>query len=171
MTVGERIREARKAAGLTQKALGKACGIAEPTIRRYELGKLNPKFETLQKIAKPLGVSVSYLKGISPMKEEKAVLYDGSEKTVSLNSEDQEFLAFENYLKAMGYDTKIDISRFSLYENEEIDKSKRSVWIITDLRAGKHYAVSSEKLAAIQQEINQRTLFLVNELLSSLEEI
>ena len=71
----------------------------------------------------------------------------------------------------MGYDTKIDISRFSLYENEEIDKSKRSVWIITDLRAGKHYAVSSEKLAAIQQEINQRTLFLVNELLSSLEEI
>ena len=40
MTVGERIRAARRARGLTQKALGEACGIAEPTIRRYELGKL-----------------------------------------------------------------------------------------------------------------------------------
>lgn len=56
MTVGERIRAARKAKGLTQKQLGEACGIAEPTIRRYELGKLNPKYETLQKIAKPLGL-------------------------------------------------------------------------------------------------------------------
>lgn len=56
MTTGNRIRAARKKAGLTQKQLGELCGIAEPTIRRYELGKLNPKRETLQKIAKPLGV-------------------------------------------------------------------------------------------------------------------
>ncbi len=58
MTVGERIRIARKEKGLTQKALGEACGIAEPTIRRYELGKLNPKFETLGKIASALGVDI-----------------------------------------------------------------------------------------------------------------
>lgn len=56
MTTGERIRAARKAANLTQKQLGELCGIAEPTIRRYELDKLNPKRETLQKIAAPLGV-------------------------------------------------------------------------------------------------------------------
>ena len=61
MTVGERIRAARKAKGLTQKQLGEACGIAEPTIRRYELGKLNPKYETLQKIAKPLGLEARQL--------------------------------------------------------------------------------------------------------------
>jgi len=46
------------AAGLTQKQLGDKAGIAEPTIRRYELGKLNPKLSTLQKIANALGVSV-----------------------------------------------------------------------------------------------------------------
>lgn len=63
MTVGERIRAARKANGLTQKQLGEACGIAEPTIRRYELGKLNPKFSTLQKIGKALHVTASYLQG------------------------------------------------------------------------------------------------------------
>lgn len=171
MTVGERIRAARKAKGLTQKQLGEACGIAEPTIRRYELGKLNPKFETLEKLAKPLGVSVSYLKGIPPMKEEKMKLHEGSEKTILLSSDDKEFLAFDEYLKAMGYSTQIDISRFDLYKNEQIENSKKNVWIITDLRTGKRYATSSEKLEAICEEINQRTLFLVNELISSLEEI
>lgn len=63
MTVGERIRAARKKAGLTQKELGEQCGIAEPTIRRYELGKLNPKIETLKKIAEPLGIPVYQLYG------------------------------------------------------------------------------------------------------------
>lgn len=57
MTVGQLIRKNRKERGLTQKALGEACGIAEPTIRRYELGKLNPKRETIEKIAIALGVS------------------------------------------------------------------------------------------------------------------
>jgi len=56
MTTGEKIRAERQKAGLTQKQLGELCGIAEPTIRRYELDKLNPKRETLQKIAKPLGI-------------------------------------------------------------------------------------------------------------------
>lgn len=45
---GDNIRAARMAAGLTQKQLGDKAGIAEPTIRRYELGKLNPKLSTLQ---------------------------------------------------------------------------------------------------------------------------
>ena len=58
-TNGERIRYIRKSKGLTQKALGELCGIAEPTIRRYELGKLNPKYETLQKIAKAMYVPIS----------------------------------------------------------------------------------------------------------------
>lgn len=69
MTIGERIRAARKAAnngkGLTQKQLGEKAGIAEPTIRRYELDKLHPKIETVQKIAKALNVSVGSLIGWS----------------------------------------------------------------------------------------------------------
>lgn len=50
MGVGENIRSARQRANLTQKQLGALCGIAEPTIRRYELNKLNPKFDTIAKI-------------------------------------------------------------------------------------------------------------------------
>ena len=59
-TIGAKIRELRKARDLTQKELGERAGIAEPTIRRYELGKLNPKFETVQKIAKALNVPEAF---------------------------------------------------------------------------------------------------------------
>ena len=58
MGTGGLIRAARKAKNLTQKQLGELSGIAEPTIRRYELGKLNPKYETLQRIATALEIPV-----------------------------------------------------------------------------------------------------------------
>mgnify|MGYP004555363227 CR=1 FL=1 len=61
MTTGELIRKCRKEAGLTQKELGERAGIAEPTIRKYESNRLNPKIETLKKIADALNVSVSDL--------------------------------------------------------------------------------------------------------------
>lgn len=61
MTTGQLIRFHRQRLGLTQKELGEKAGIAEPTIRRYELGKLNPKYETLEKIAGALGVWVTNL--------------------------------------------------------------------------------------------------------------
>lgn len=61
MTIGTRIREARKSLGLTQKSLGELAGIAEPTIRKYESDRLHPKFETLEKLAAPLNVTAGYL--------------------------------------------------------------------------------------------------------------
>ena len=59
--IGERIKDFRKQRGLTQKKLGELCEpkIAEPTIRKYELGILNPKVETIGKIATALNVSVA----------------------------------------------------------------------------------------------------------------
>lgn len=56
MTTGEKIKSARLAAGFTQRKLSELTGIAEPTIRKYESNRLNPKLETLIKIAEPLGV-------------------------------------------------------------------------------------------------------------------
>ena len=64
--VADRIRAAREKAGLTQKQLGEAAGIAEPTIRRYELGRLNPKIETLENLARALGCSALELKYGAP---------------------------------------------------------------------------------------------------------
>lgn len=56
MTTGEIIRKKRLEAGLTQKQLGERAGIAEPTIRKYESNRLNPKPATLRKLADALGV-------------------------------------------------------------------------------------------------------------------
>lgn len=69
MSIGSRIREIRKQKGLTQKQLGKACKIAESTIRRYELGDLNPKIETIKKIADALEVSIADISGFSEYKQ------------------------------------------------------------------------------------------------------
>ncbi len=54
---------------MTQKQFGERVGIAEPTIRRYELGKLNPKIETLQKIADGISISVDFFTGHPPFND------------------------------------------------------------------------------------------------------
>lgn len=54
--VGLKIREARKAKGLTQKELGEKLGVSEPTVNKYEKGKINPSLEVLGRIAKELGL-------------------------------------------------------------------------------------------------------------------
>lgn len=56
MTLGEKIRTSRVNAGLTQKELGDKLGIDSATIGKYERGKLNPKFETVKKIADALNI-------------------------------------------------------------------------------------------------------------------
>lgn len=61
MTVGEKIRKYRKEAGMTQAELGKKAGLSEAMIRQYELGKRNPKFENLNKIAKALNITIDEL--------------------------------------------------------------------------------------------------------------
>ena len=76
MTTGELIRQARISAGLTQRELGERAGIAEPTIGRYELGKLNPKPATLKKIAAALGVHWYELLSDDPHKQSQGIVND-----------------------------------------------------------------------------------------------
>lgn len=57
-TIGERIKKDRQRAGMIQEKLANLTGIAAPTIRQYESGRLNPKVTTLKKIAAALNVSV-----------------------------------------------------------------------------------------------------------------
>lgn len=56
MTVGERIKQARKLKGLTQKQLGELSETSEITVRQYELGKRQPRLEQLRRIASALDV-------------------------------------------------------------------------------------------------------------------
>ncbi|MVM36532.1 helix-turn-helix domain-containing protein [Spirosoma sp. HMF3257] len=56
--VGQQIREARKAKGLTQKELGEKLGVGESAVNKYETGKVNPSVDTLHKIAIVLGAAL-----------------------------------------------------------------------------------------------------------------
>ena len=56
MTLGEKIKQARKKAGLTQKQLGETIGAAAVTIRQYEAGSREPSNAILIKLASALGL-------------------------------------------------------------------------------------------------------------------
>ena len=63
MTTGERIRKARKEAGLTQKQLGEKIGVSGAMIGQYETGVRNPKQEMIEKISGALGIQAESLRG------------------------------------------------------------------------------------------------------------
>ena len=73
MTVGENIRKIRKEKKLTQKELGKLCGMSEAQIGQYENGLRNPKMETLEKIANALDISYFELLDISETTKESNI--------------------------------------------------------------------------------------------------
>ena len=103
--IKERIRYARKITNLTQKQLGERAGIAEPTIRKYELGLLNPKFETIIKIADAFNLPVSFFTGQQPfvdielLKKAKAVVLHSFEVLTPfcLNDSINSITEFEYY--------------------------------------------------------------------------
>jgi len=61
--IGERLKKAREAAGLSQRKLGLLTGLSDKTISAYEQGRVTPPLETLVRIAKQLGKPISYFLG------------------------------------------------------------------------------------------------------------
>ena len=61
MHVGERIKELRNKAGLTQSDLAKMVNMNYMQIGRYETKKASPSSEVLQKIAESLNTTADYL--------------------------------------------------------------------------------------------------------------
>lgn len=58
-----RIRDVRKAAGMTQAQLAKSLGVNRATLSRYESGDIDPPSSQLQRIADVLGVDIRELTG------------------------------------------------------------------------------------------------------------
>lgn len=59
--LGARIKELRKAKGLSQDQLSESIGIDPKHLSRIEVGKSYPYMETLESIAKSLGVEIKDL--------------------------------------------------------------------------------------------------------------
>lgn len=66
MTVGERIKQARKKSNMTQKELAQKAGKGFSTIQKYEMDLVTPPLDVLRKIANVLNVSVADLLTIDP---------------------------------------------------------------------------------------------------------
>ncbi len=101
MSFGERLKEARKAAGLTQEQLGNYLGVTGVTIMRYEKSIRFPDYDTLIKLADYFNVTVDYLLG-----NERKGNSGEDDSTISL--EDECFL--RNYELPEKSDKKIRIS-------------------------------------------------------------
>ena len=97
MTIGECIKEQRRNYGLTQKQLAEKMGVAEITIRQYELGKRIPSLDALQKIADAIEMSVRDL--IPPGRND------------IIKSEDPEYAALEKKLED-GTITQNELQRY-----------------------------------------------------------
>lgn len=69
MTFGERMRQARKAIGLTQPQLAARIGCTQPMVSQYESGIKTPSLTTAIKISAALGASLDWLSGMDWLSE------------------------------------------------------------------------------------------------------
>lgn len=141
LTIGERIKDLRVRKKLTQKELSEVCRkisdrkISEATIRKYELGILkNPKRETLQIIARALGVSEYELQGIST----NDILKSMSETTT-----------FYNYLCSLG---------FEVHESPYNDK-----WVINIKDSNRDIYITSEEMNSLEHTAKEFIDFRINQ--------
>ena len=75
MTTGQRIKVARKKAGMTQAELAQKLGIPFQSVSQWERDLRNPKIETLQRIAAALGVSLDDLLELRPLPDDLAKVF------------------------------------------------------------------------------------------------
>ena len=73
-TFAERLKELRKAKGMTQKALGKLIEASEGSIQSYELEYRTPTLAVIYKLADCFEVTTDYLLGRTDIKTLPAIL-------------------------------------------------------------------------------------------------
>ncbi|MGI6746474.1 MAG: helix-turn-helix domain-containing protein [Acutalibacteraceae bacterium] len=66
---GERLRDLRKARGLTQRDLGEMLGKSDSAVRMWELGRNEPDMTTLKSLSSILGCSLEYLMYLEPSRD------------------------------------------------------------------------------------------------------
>ncbi len=59
--MGDRIRQARRAAGLTQADLAGATAVTQPTVNRWESGEFEPNRDTMEAIGRITGAAPAWL--------------------------------------------------------------------------------------------------------------
>ena len=101
---GNRLREARLSAGLSQSELEELSGIPKARLSRYENGHVEPSIQTLNRLARALNVSEASLLG-----DERAAMEEFfnvlGERGVAIGSKEQARklgVAFAEMVRSMG---------------------------------------------------------------------
>jgi transcriptional regulator with XRE-family HTH domain len=110
-TFGRRLRETRVKAGLSQSDLEDISGIPKARLSRYENGHVAPSIQTLERLARALGVSeASLLDDDRALMEEflgvlqqRGVRIDSSDQAVALGN------AVAEILRAFGTEERADV--------------------------------------------------------------
>ena len=100
MHVGERIKELRTKAGLTQSDLAKLVEMTYIQIGRYETKKANPSSDVLQKIAQALNTTTDYL------------MNGSTDEMANSQLQDKELLNLFKSVEQLGNDDKQMIKTF-----------------------------------------------------------
>jgi transcriptional regulator with XRE-family HTH domain len=115
MTIGERIREARTAKGLTQEQLAEQVHVTKQAVYKYETGIVtNIPLDKLESIAACLGVMPGYLAG-----------WQGSPAGAELDAliQDEPIAAYQNLKDQLTQADKEDIARL-IQLRAELNRSK-----------------------------------------------
>ncbi|MGX8699642.1 MAG: helix-turn-helix domain-containing protein [bacterium] len=65
MTFSERMTEARRALGVSQRQAAQALGISQAQLSHYENGQREPRLELIPALCRYYGVSADYLLGVT----------------------------------------------------------------------------------------------------------
>ena len=97
------LRHARRSAGLTQRALAASTGIPQETIARIEVGRSDPRVETLDRLLEGCGYGLEHLPrlgiGIDRSQIRERLAMTPSKRLVRAIEEDRLMLEFRSNLK------------------------------------------------------------------------
>ena len=139
MTIGEALRKARKAKGLTQSELAARLGVTQPFIGNYERGLRKPKLETLKRIASALDIAVYSL-----LDEEKQCAFSPPTEAVNVTVGERIKKARTN--KGLTQKQLADKMQISYVNISQIENGQRTPKIDTVQRIATALGVAVEYL-------------------------
>ena len=108
---GQRLREARVAAGLSQSELEEISGIPKARLSRYENGHVEPSIQTLARLSRALNVSEASLLGDQRaiLEDFFQVLYDRGVRITSSEQGVRIAHAVADLLESVGFQERSDV--------------------------------------------------------------
>jgi transcriptional regulator with XRE-family HTH domain len=113
MDFAEKLQKLRANKGLTQRELSKMLKIASSTLGMYEIGKREPDFATLKRIAEIFNVTTDYLLGQS---DSISTHLSPATQTTDISQEDLALLELARQLKKLPDSDQKEIESYIQYK-------------------------------------------------------